>query len=74
MSGDVTMMESLKKKYKLEKNQRGYAIASIQDKGVRIATELLAGKVMRKCRGNEVPTVVVPLAEQCATGELFNWA
>lgn len=38
MSGDLTLMEAMKKKYKLEKKQRGCAITSIQDKGVHIAT------------------------------------
>ena len=47
--GDLTMTEALKKKYKLEKKQRGYAIDSIPDKGDCVATQLLARKVMRKC-------------------------
>ena len=55
--------EAMKKKYKLEKKQRGYVITSIQDKGVRFATQLMAGKVMRKCHGNEVPATIVMLAE-----------
>jgi len=64
----------MKKKYKLEKKQRGYVITSIQKKGVRVTTQLLAGKVMRKCRGNEVPATVITLAKQCAEGVRFNWA
>ena len=54
----------MKKKYKLEKKKRGYAISSIKDKGVRVATQLLAGKVMRQCRGDEVPAPIVVLGEQ----------
>lgn len=38
MSGDVTMTETLKKKYNLEKKQQGYAIDSILNKGVHVAT------------------------------------
>ena len=64
-SGDLVIAEVMKKKYKLEKKQRGYVITSIQNKGVCIATQFFAGKVMRKCRGNEVPATVIVLAEQC---------
>lgn len=37
-SGDVTMIETLKRKYKLEKGQRGYVIDSISNKAVWVAT------------------------------------
>ena len=33
-SGDLALKEAMKKKYRLEKKQRGYVITSIQDKGV----------------------------------------
>jgi len=49
---DLELGEAIKKKYKLEKNQRGYVITIIQDKGVRIATHPGVGKVMKKCPGN----------------------
>ena len=48
-SGDLALAEAMKKKYKLEKKQRGYIISSIQNKGVCVATQLQARKVMRKC-------------------------
>ena len=53
----------MKAKYKLEKKKRGYAISNIKDKAVRVATQILAGKVMHKCRADEVLTLVVELAE-----------
>jgi len=53
-SRDLVLEEAMKKKYRLEKKQRGYVITSIQDKGVRIATWLLARKVMIQCCSNEV--------------------
>lgn len=49
----------------MEKKQRGYVINNIQDKGVCVSTQLLAGKVMRKCCGNDVPATVIALAKQC---------
>ena len=72
-SGDLALAEAMKKKYKLEKKKRGYTISNIKDKGVRIATQLLAGKVMRKFYGDEVPMPVVALVEQCTEGVQFNW-
>lgn len=69
----MALAEAMKTKYKLEKKKkRGYTISTIKDKGVDIATQILAGKVMRKCHADEVPASVVALAEQCAKGVQFN--
>ena len=68
----MALVEAMKKKYKLEKKKRGYIISSIPEKGVHAATQLLAEKVMRKCRGNEVPATVIALAKQCTEGVQFN--
>lgn len=43
---DLALTESMKNKYNMEKKKRGYSIASIKDKGVRVATQLMAGKLM----------------------------
>jgi len=53
-SGDLSLVEAMKKKYKLEKKRRGYTINNIKVKGVHVTTQLLAKKVMIKCRGDEV--------------------
>lgn len=37
-SSDLALAEAMKTKYKLEKKKHGYAIVSIKDKGVRVAT------------------------------------
>lgn len=60
-SSDLALAEAMKAKYKLEKKKRGYTITSIRDKWMHIATQLLAGKVMRKCRTNKVPTRMIAL-------------
>ncbi len=73
-SSNIALAEAMKAKYKLEKKKRGYSITSIKEKGVRVATQLLAGKVMRKCHADEVLVLVVALVEQCAEGVQFNWA
>jgi len=67
-SSDLALAETMEKKYKLKKKNMGCAIISIKDKWVRIATQLLAGKVMRKYHGDEVPAPVVALAKQCVEG------
>ena len=41
---------------------------------MRLATQLLAGKLMRKCRANKVSAFIIALAEQCTEGVQFNWA
>jgi len=67
-SSDLALAEAMKAKYKLEKKKWGYIIASIKDKWVCIATQLLADKLMRKCHIDEVPTFVIVLAKQCVEG------
>lgn len=70
---DFSLTEVRKTKHKLEKKKRGYVISSMKDKAIRIATQILVGKVMQKCYRNEVPTLVIGLAEQCVEGVQFNW-
>jgi len=60
---DLAIVEAMKN-YKLEKKKRGYAISSINDKIVRVVTQILAGKVMCKCHVDEVPMPMVALAEE----------
>lgn len=45
-SSDLAIAEAMKKKYKMAKKKRGYAISSITGKGIKVATQILAGKVM----------------------------
>lgn len=55
-------------KFKLENKKRGYAISSINNLVVKVATLILAGKLMQKCHADEVPVLVVALAAQCVEG------
>ena len=59
--GEQALAEAMKEKFKLVKKPRGYAISSISDPVVKVATQILAGKVMRKCHTDEVPVLVVAL-------------
>ena len=54
-------MEAMKEKCKLVKKLPGYAISSICDPTVKVAMKILASKVMRKCRADEVPMPVIAL-------------
>jgi len=64
----------MKKKIKLEKKKRGYVISSINNNVIRVMTQILAGKVMRKCHADEVPTPVVALPMQCTEVVQFNYS
>ena len=52
-------------KFKLVNIPCGYLITSIIDPTVKVATQILAKKLMRKCRTEEVPKPVILLASQC---------
>ena len=67
-SSNLGLAEGMKAKYKLEKRKRGYVIASIKEKGVKIATQLLDGKLMRKFCVDEVLASIIALADQCVEG------
>lgn len=66
--GEQALMESMKEKFKLVKKLPRSAISSIYDPAVKVATQILVDKVMRKCHADDVPTPVVTLAAQCAEG------
>lgn len=64
----------MKKKHKLEKKKRSYAIFSINDNVVKVVTQILVGNIVQKCHANEVPASVVAHVEQCTEGVHFNWS
>ena len=51
----------------------GYTISNINNKVVKVATQILEIKVMHKCRADKVPALVVTLVEQCTKGVQCNW-
>jgi len=65
---EQALLKAMKEKFKLLKKLQGYAISSICDPMVKVAMQILAGKVMRKCCVDEVSTLVFALAAQCAKG------
>ena len=63
-NNDLALAEAINARYKLENKKKGYAIASIKEKGVYVATQLLASKLMRKCHIDKLPVSVIALAKQ----------
>ena len=59
--GEQALAEAMKEKFKLVKKLQGYAISSISDSAVKVATQILSGKVMRKCCVDEVSALVIAL-------------
>jgi hypothetical protein len=58
----------------VEKGKRGYKVTSIQDGAVRLACQLIAGKLVRKNHPTQVTDFVVDLARKCVEGMQMNWA
>lgn len=54
-SDDLAIPEAMKKKFKMEKKKRGYAISSINKPTVKVATQILARKVTWKCARMRYP-------------------
>lgn len=65
---ELAVTKAMKKKYKLEKKKRGYAISSMKEKVVHVVTQILVGKFIRKSLVDEVPTVVVALIDNLWRG------
>lgn len=60
--GELTLTEVMKEKFKPMKKLWGYAISSIYDPTVKVATFIWAGKDMKKCCKDEVSTPIIALA------------
>jgi hypothetical protein len=71
---DRSLAQRIKEAYgEVEKGKRGYKVASIQDGAVRLACQLLAGKLVRKNHPTQVTGFVVDLAGKCVEGMQMNW-
>ena len=68
-------MKKIKETYgDVEKGTQGYKVASIQSGAVRLAFQLIAGKLVRKNRPTQVTGFVVDLVGKCVEGLQMNWA
>lgn len=50
--GEQALADSIKEKFMLVKKSRGYTISNICDPALKVATQILVGKVMQKCHVN----------------------
>jgi len=66
------MTYTMKDKFGIIKMSCGYDINSIRDQGVRFTKHILARKIMRKFKENEVLVTMVSLAAYCSVGVQFN--
>jgi hypothetical protein len=73
-NGRVSPLESMKEKFDTFRGKRGLDVKSISDKDVRFVTQVLACKLLCKCRKDEVPTAVISATEKCKEGVQMNWA
>jgi hypothetical protein len=74
-TSDRSLAQRIKEEYgDVEKGKRGYKVASIQDGAVRLACQLIAGKLVRKNHLTQVTGFVVDLAGKCVEGMQMNWA
>jgi hypothetical protein len=71
---EKALAEEMKKKYGTERGSRGIIIKRISDAATRMATKIMACKLLRKCRKEEVPVGVVAAATQCVEGTTLSWA
>jgi hypothetical protein len=71
---EKVLAEEMKKTYDTERGSRGIIIKRISDATTRLATKLMACKLLRKCRKEEALAGVVAAVAQCAEGTMLSWA
>jgi hypothetical protein len=71
---EKALAEEMKKKYDTDRGTRGIIIKRINDAATQLGAKVLACKLLRKCRREEVPAGVVAVAAQCAEGTSMSWA
>lgn len=60
--------------YNLSRGKCALLVEGIKDKAVKFETQLLAGKLLRHQRPNQVSTSYIRAAENCAMGVTMSWA
>lgn len=71
---EKALAEEMKKKYGTDRGTRGIIIKRINDAATQLGAEILAYKLLRKFRREEVQDGVVAVAAQCAEGTTVSWA
>jgi len=63
----------MRRNFRLVKKSHGYVISSILDGTVQFFAQILARKITRKCRIDEVLAPIAYLDVQCTKGVQYNW-
>jgi hypothetical protein len=71
---EKVLAEEMKNKYGTARGTRGIIIKRIKNATTQLGTKILACKLMRKCRREEVPSRVVVVAAKCVEGTSMSWA
>ena len=71
---DTKLAQTMKERFVLTKGKQGYHTSAIQEQPIHIAAELLAYKIIQKCRPTEVPSPVIWIAMNYAEGYTYNWS
>jgi hypothetical protein len=70
---EKALAKEMKKTYGIERGSCGIIIKCISDTATRMATKIMAYKLLRKCRKEEFLAVVVATAAtQCAEGTILS--
>jgi hypothetical protein len=64
----------MKKSYGIERGLHEIIIKRISDIATRMATKLMACKLLQKCHKEEVLAGVLAVAAQCANNTMLGWA
>jgi hypothetical protein len=73
-SKEKALVEEMKKKYGIDRGMRGIIIKRINDVMKQLGANILAWKLLIKCRKDEVLAGVITVADQCTEGTFMSWA
>jgi hypothetical protein len=73
-SKEKSLAEEMKNKYGTVRGTRGIIMKWINKPETQLGANILACKLLRKCRKDEVPAGVIAVAAQCAEGTFVRWA
>jgi hypothetical protein len=65
------IIELVKEQFGTNRGNRGIVLRDINDNVTRFSNNIMACKLLRKCRKEESPTRVITIAAQCAKGVMF---
>jgi hypothetical protein len=71
---EKALTKEMKKTYGKERGLHGIIIKWISEETTHMETKLMACKLLRKCRKEEVPVGFVTSEAQCANDTMLSWA